>query len=228
MNGKDLILFAKQYIGSKYVLGVLVPKNKADYNGAFDCAEFVAYCIYQVYGFLYGCLNNQTKNLTKADAYTGYFDRDVKALGIEISIDEAARTPGAILLRVASGSSMGHIAISLGNGQTVEAHSTNKGVIISVVTGRRWTKAFLLPTVEYELLSTVITKAPAIVYRLKSPLMKDAFIEKLQKALGIHVDGYFGVNTELAVTKFQKNKGLVVDGEVMPNGETAKALGINL
>lgn len=227
MNGKDIILFAQKYIGFKYVLGVLVPKDKADYNGAFDCAEFVAYCIYQVYSFLYGCENNNTKTLSKADAYTGYFNRDVIALGIEISVEEAARTEGAILLRVANGSSMGHIVFSLGDGRTVEAHSTKRGVIFSVVTGRRWSKGILLPGITYQQKAVVTTKAPAIVYRLKTPLMHDAFVEKLQKALGIHVDGYFGTNTDLAVVKFQSVNGLVVDGEVTPNGETAKALKIN-
>jgi N-acetylmuramoyl-L-alanine amidase len=231
MTGRQLVIFAKLFIGFKYVLGVVVPKDKKDYKGAFDCAEFVAYCIYQVYGFLYGTLTNNLKRAAKEDAYTGYFNRDVLAKGIQISIEEAEYTEGAILLRNAGGTSMGHIAISQGNGLTMEAHSTKKGVIPSVVTGRRWSKGILLPNVIYTPTPEKIkipTKAPAMVYRLKSPLMKDAFIGKLQKALGIHVDEYYGVNTELAVTKFQSANGLVVDGEVMPKGETAKALGIDL
>jgi len=39
-------------------------------------------------------------------------------------------------------------------------------------------------------------------------------VSKVQKALGIRVDGYFGPNTEKAVREFQKKKGLAVDGIV--------------
>ena len=42
-------------------------------------------------------------------------------------------------------------------------------------------------------------------------------VEKLQKALGIKVDGNFGEGTELAVKKYQKKNGLVQDGVVGPD-----------
>ena len=41
-------------------------------------------------------------------------------------------------------------------------------------------------------------------------------VKKLQKALGITVDGKFGESTELAVKKYQKNNGLPQDGVVGP------------
>ena len=47
-------------------------------------------------------------------------------------------------------------------------------------------------------------------------------VEKLQKALGIKVDGKFGEGTELAVKKYQKKNGLTPDGVVGP--ETWKKL----
>ena len=39
-------------------------------------------------------------------------------------------------------------------------------------------------------------------------------VSKVQKALGIKADGYYGPNTEKAVKEFQTKKGLVVDGIV--------------
>jgi peptidoglycan hydrolase-like protein with peptidoglycan-binding domain len=41
-------------------------------------------------------------------------------------------------------------------------------------------------------------------------------VKKLQKALGIKIDGNFGESTELAVKKYQKNNGLTQDGVVGP------------
>lgn len=229
MNGLQIILFARLYIGFKYILGAFVPKNEKNYKGAFDCAEFVAYCIFQVYGFLYGCETSDIKRANKADAYTGYFDRDAIKKGIEIPVDQAARTPGALLLRRPTGAAVGHIVISKGDGKTVEAHSTAKGLIESVVDGRRWSTGILLPGISYTENKPVVTSAPRIVYRLKNPkLMKDAFVMILQNALGIKEDGFYGTKTQAAVVAFQKKSGLIMDGEVMPGGETAKALGIHL
>lgn len=228
MIGRYILAFAKLFIGFKYILGVKVPKNAENYTGAFDCAEFVAYCIYKTFGFLYGC---DTANVLKAattDAYTGFFANDAKKRGIIIPVEQAARTPGALLLRVSSSSNqIGHIVISQGNGKTVEAHSTKYGVIESKVDGRRWDYGILLPGVEYEYCIPVATKAPAKVYRLKNPMMKDGFISKIQKALGVQIDGFYGKDTEAAVVVFQRKSGLIPDGEVMPGGETAKALGID-
>ena len=42
-------------------------------------------------------------------------------------------------------------------------------------------------------------------------------VKKLQKFLGLKVDGKFGESTELAVKKYQKKKGLTQDGVVGPD-----------
>src|SRR5262245_22820946 len=50
-------------------------------------------------------------------------------------------------------------------------------------------------------------------------------VKKVQRALGVEpVDGIFGADTEAAVKRFQRRKGLAVDGVVGP--QTRKALGL--
>lgn len=224
-NLKLVIAFALSYIGSKYVFGVVVPKKQKNYVGAFDCAEFIAYTAGQALDvFDYGVRNG--------DAYTGFFQQDAKDKGVIISVERAARIPGAIVLRYPKPGAIGHIAWSKGDGKTVEAHSTKYGVIESKIDGRRWDVGVLLPGLAYTENLPVKTKAPEIVYRLKSPMMRDPYIKTIQTKLKekgfykIAIDDAFGKGTNDAVVAFQKSKGLIVDGEVMPGGETAKALGI--
>lgn len=233
MNGNAVLLIAKTLMGLPYSFGVVVPKNDKKYRGPFDCAELAAYVIFQAYGQLFGCSTADIKKAATADAYTGYFNRDIVAgLLIEIPVAEAARTPGAFLIRLAVGKSIGHIVVCQGNGLTFEAHSTAKGCIPDKVDGRRWDKAFLIRGVEYQQLEPVKTARPAVVFRLKRPFMKDPFVGKIQQALleaGYDpngVDDIFGEDTQEAVVKFQKANGLTADGEVVPGGPTATALGI--
>lgn len=233
MTGRAILTFAKLYVGLKYILGIVVPKNDKDYKGGFDCAEFVAYCIYQVYGLLFGCDTADPKKAATADAYTGYFNRDVVARKlIEIPVAQGIRTPGAFLLRLAVGKSLGHIVISQGNGKTYEAHSTAEGLDEFPTDGRRFDKAFLIPGVNYRENAPVISSAPAIVFRLKRPFMKDVFINRIQEALkeaGYDpkgTDSIYGEDTQAAVVAYQKAYGLTPDGEIMPGGPTARSLNV--
>lgn len=225
-KGQDVLTIAKEYIGSRYILGSFAPKDEKNYSGSFDCAEFVSYCIFQTFGILYGCSTSDILRADKADAYTGFFDRDATKKGIIITVEQAARTPGAILLRVPTGSAIGHVVFSNGDGKTTEAHSASKGVIQSKVDGRRWSYGILLPEIPYKENKVVKTAAPPVVFRLKKPFMQDEFIGKIQKALKIPVDGVYGPITQAAVVFYQKKAGLIPDGEVMPGGQTAKSLGI--
>lgn len=63
----------------------------------------------------------------------------VAAAGKGMSIDQAIRTRGALLFRM--GSPYNHVAISLGNGSTIEAMGTAYGVCIGTAAGRGWTSA---------------------------------------------------------------------------------------
>jgi hypothetical protein len=145
-----------------------------------------------------------------------------------ISIDDAARTPGAYLLRV--GTRIGHIVISQGNGDTIEAMGRNYGVREGKAGGRRWTMGVLPSGIEYIKGSAVEVQPPGVIFRLTSPRMQGEPILVIQRALlragfnPIDLDGIYGSETANAVMRFQTAKGLVEDSEVGP--QTLLALGV--
>ena len=72
-TGQDCLNLAQTKIGQKYVFGVDVPTNNPNWDGPWDCAEFVTWVVYQVSGKLYGCVDNH--NPANCDAYTGAWAR---------------------------------------------------------------------------------------------------------------------------------------------------------
>jgi len=230
-TGKDIVNVARQHIGEKYIFGAPVPKDNPAWKGPWDCAEFASWCVYQVSQKLYGC-NDDSCSPSGADAYTGYWGRDVGRLGIEISLAQAATIPGALVLRN-PGTKCGHIVISDGNGGTIEAHSTARGVIADTLDNRRWDTGILIPWITYAPSDQVTVVVPSgLIYRVTSPPMESATVLAIQKALVRRrlnpgaLDGKYGPHTAAAVTAFQRAKGLVADGEVGP--QTAQALGVEL
>lgn len=231
-TGEQLLQLARQHLGEKYDLSAKVPKNNANYKGAWTCSEFVSWLVFQVTQTLYGCDDDKGDPAT-ARAYTGYWHRDAQSKGQVISVEQAARTPGAAVLRLPQPPAMGHIVVSDGQGGTVEAHSPIDGVISFMLSARRWDLAILVPGIAYSQGPAVTVSPPSPgIYRLKEPPMtgnKVAEIQEKLKAAGSDPgkpDGEFGPSTHAAVFAFQKSHGLVPDGEVGP--QTAAALGIQL
>lgn len=232
-TGRKILNLAKKRIGDTYSFGVMVPKDNPDWTGPWDCAEFASWCVYQVSGRLYGTNNNDGAPAA-ADAYTGFWKRDAEAMGTIITVDDAARTPGAAVLRIPHhGQRIGHIVFSDGNGGTVEAKSTNEGVVRDTLTHRRWDMGIIVPGISYTVNNEKVDyDEPSIIYRNTVPMMAGAVVKEIQHALndaGVHpgpVDGFFGPMTERAVISFQRQEGLMVDGEVGP--QTAQALGVDL
>jgi cell wall-associated NlpC family hydrolase len=225
----NLMRIARRHIGEEYVLGALAPKGNPDWHGPWDCAEFASWCVYQATGRLFGC-RPRDGDPDRVDAYTGYWGEDAVKLGTVISVGQAAATPGAFLLRL-PGSAIGHVAISAGDGGTVEAHSRVKGVIAGLVDGRRWDIGVLVPGIKVRLRAIPApVVAPGIVLRVTRPRMTGKLVRTVQQALADAgfspgpLDGEYGGQTAAAVRAFQLRKGLAVDGEV--GRLTAKALGI--
>jgi len=231
-TGQQLVDLGKTRIGEPYIFGALAPKDNSNYHGPWDCAEFASWLVFQTSGKLYGCENN-LGNPAKANAFTGFFNRDSQNLGTIISVEKACSTPGAFLFRLAVTILPGHIVVCDGLGGTVEAHSHLDGVIKGHISQRRWDFGILIPWIAYHTLTPVVVTGPStVIYRVKDPLIVSDKVGEIQEALiraGLDpkgVDNIYGQNTAKAVTKFQKKKGLTVDGEVGP--ETAAALGISL
>jgi hypothetical protein len=137
-------------------------------------------------GTLYGCDNDNGVPATASrDAFTGYGERDSRSLGQVITIEEAARTPGAAVLRVPQVGANGHTAITDGVGGTVEAHSPKDGVIQFTLAKRRWDKGILFPGIAYTQGSVVPVSPPKIIYRLATPMMTGDKVREIQQALKV-------------------------------------------
>jgi hypothetical protein len=221
-KGETLVKLARQHVGEKYVLGAFVPKDNPNWRGPWDCAEFASWLTYQVSSQLYGCERDHGDPST-ADAFTGYWERDAKTLGEIVSIETSARTPGATVLRFPQPGATGHIVISKGNGETVEAHSSLDGVVELSLSQRRWDCGILIPWIDYNQSAPVSVEPVAeTIYRLQTPLMHGPdvlHIQQLLKDAGFDpgsIDGEFGPHTHAATVAFQLREGLTPDGEVGP------------
>jgi N-acetylmuramoyl-L-alanine amidase len=231
-TGKDMLDLALTRVGERYV-NVRVPKDDGSWHGPWDCAEFMSWLVYQVSGRLYGCTNNEDAPHI-AEAYTGSWKANSAALGQRIPWQRAAATTGAVLLRYPpQPGTMGHIAVSDGNGGTVEARGRAYGVVRYTANNRDWDTGVLIPWMDYDSPEDgVVVAAPTLLYAAGRANMLSSVTRRIQEALqeaGAEpgaIDGIFGPQTTSAVAAFQALKGLVVDGKV--GRETASALAISL
>jgi len=232
-KGAEILEIAKRHVGQRYE-NIIIDYSDSNWRGSFDCAEYASYCAWRAYGTLYGArlLSGTRPQGKNVEAYTGYWQEDANTKGIVVSEAEALRTPGAFILRYPPApGQMGHIGICLGDGEAIyEAHSANRGIIKGKATDRRWNVGVLLPGVDYG--SGPMASNRLLVYReLIPPAPKDEVVVLIQKALAAFgllavkdATGIFDRLTTHAVGTFQRQRGLVVDGEVGP--ETGAALGL--
>jgi hypothetical protein len=117
--------------GDKYVYGAEASANDDDPD-AFDCSELVEWAAKRAGGYMPDGSANQL-------AY-------VRKKGKTISVDQAIKTRGALLF------APGHVAVSLGNGRTIEGAGRAYGVRQMSATNRstRFTAAGLVPSLRYK------------------------------------------------------------------------------
>lgn len=128
-------------VGDQYIFGAEVDVNDPDPQ-TWDCAELTKWAAHQAGADIPG------------SSFEQYLD--LKAQGLLIPIEEAEHTPGALVFHFSSEPEPGggrpseaHVAISLGDGRTVEAQSEEVGVITDDNIGGRFEYAALLPGVDY-------------------------------------------------------------------------------
>ncbi len=228
-TARNIIRLARQHIGEEYVLGAAVAYDNADHKGPWDCAEFATWAVYQGAGVLLGC---KPKDASSGEAYTGFWANDAAQYNLKISIDEALRTPGAMLFRKPRSNRVGHISISIGDGaNVVEAASRALGVVERAGTGRPWDYGIVIPTqAEIDAGGPRSSTGGMLILRAQDNPRYDARVVALQDALRQHgfdpgaSDGLFGEMTEKAVINYQMFIGVVVDGIV--GRETGTSLGL--
>ncbi len=122
---RDILQKARTRLGDAYVFGALTPVGAPDPR-VFDCSKLASWAVYQAAKLIYGA-DNDAGNPREVYGGTIYWNRDARSHGRIVSLEEAAASPGAAVLRLATASRCGHIVISDGLGGTVEAHSTAAG-----------------------------------------------------------------------------------------------------
>ena len=147
-KAKELIKRADSHRGERYILGARVPLDNPNWKGPWDCAEFISWVVYQATGLMVGCVDNGA-NPALAEPYSGAWARDAARSTRMIGLGQARGTAGAVLVRKPGQNGIGHVALSRGDGTTIEAHSADRGVTNENVDGRRWDLAMLLPLIDY-------------------------------------------------------------------------------
>lgn len=134
-SGTDVVAAAMRYDGAAYVLGA---EHDTDPGfvpaGALDCSELVQAALGDL-------------GVAAPDGHWvqfGWCRRD----GAIVPITHAIDTPGALLF-VYDGSTQGHVAISRGDGTTIEARGAAWGTGVFPTQGRVWTHGALIPGIDY-------------------------------------------------------------------------------
>lgn len=118
------VALALQQAGKSYVYGA-TPSTSEPNPRAFDCSSLVQWAAVRV------GMPNPTRTTDTQEA-------KIRSAGRIISVQQAINTKGALLFQP------GHVAISLGNGKTIEAMNSSQGVRQGNAAGRGFTAGGLL------------------------------------------------------------------------------------
>lgn len=128
----DFVATALAQAGDTYQYGAEASLSDPDPD-AFDCSELVQWACARV-------------GVTFPDGSGNQYAACQRA-GLLISISKAVSTRGALLFEGPGGST--HVAISLGDGRTIEARGRAYGVNVFSAANRPWSGAGLIPGMSY-------------------------------------------------------------------------------
>ena len=115
-TGQQIVDYALQFVGYRYVWGGTSPET------GFDCSGFVQY-VYKQFGY-------QLNRVACDQALNG------------VHVDSKDLQPGDVLCFYSSNNYIGHTAIYIGNNRFVHASTSTTGVIISELNGYYWTRGY--------------------------------------------------------------------------------------
>lgn len=168
--------------GKPYVFGTEVSGDTLDPD-ALDCSELVEWAGHQA-------------GVTIPD---GSFNQylHTKQLGGELTVEEALQTPGALLFKFSSTPTPGggrpsvaHVAISLGDGRTIEARNTRVGTGIMDAGDMEWTHAGVVPEMGTELSGDfgpgIVTEAPQPIQpvQMGADSDEDGLLDAYERMIG--------------------------------------------
>jgi cell wall-associated NlpC family hydrolase len=194
---KDFAAIALTQQGDEYVFGAEAEFDDPDPE-RFDCSELVQWAASRCGVSFVDGAQNQRNACQNADTL--------------IDVSEGIKTLGSLLFRIDEAEGNDHVAISLGNGKTMEARGSAYGVNMFEATGRSWTHAGLIP-------GLTAASMPAEHQHLQ---LGDAGeeVRRIQRRLQRHgfdpgpADGVFGPRTDAAVRAFQTAKGFEPNGVI--------------
>ena len=174
---------AQAQVGDRYVFGA--ETNLDDPNPqAFDCSELTQWAAHQA-------------GVDIPDGAAGQY-RYLQKMGLLVPVEQARNTPGALLFHFASDPvggkgepSVAHVAISTGDGKTIEAANSRVGVINGEV-GNRFNFAAIIPGIS-DGHPLVLTAAPAAAVGVTAAPLNfggpdtdhDGLSDELERRLGL-------------------------------------------
>jgi cell wall-associated NlpC family hydrolase len=203
-NVNDFVAVALTQRGDPYVFGAEASFSNPNPR-AFDCSELVEWAAARCgVRFVDGAQNQR-------DA--------CRHGGTLVTVAVGLNTRGALLFRIDERPGKDHVAISLGDGKTIEAKGKAYGVNVFSSRDRRWTHAGFIPGPDRRGAQPTGRKLLRLGHRGED-------VRWVQRRLQLHgfdpgtADGVFGQRTDKAVPAFQRAKRLEVDGVV---GEITRA-----
>lgn len=133
---QDFVRLCLAQEGKEYRFGAEADPGDPDPR-AFDCSELIQWA----------CDRLGVRPPMPDGAWWQY--RHCARHGLAITVSRALETTGALLFRLKGPEGGNHVAVSLGNGLTIEARSRKLGVGRFSARGRAWTHAALIPGLDY-------------------------------------------------------------------------------
>lgn len=203
----DLVSLLRTQIGDPYIWGREVSPSDPNPYG-FDCSEYVEWGVRRKGGYI-------------PDGSSAQYEY-CRSKGTTCSVTTAINTFGALLHHYPFDGRPGHIAVSLGNGYTLEARGKAYGVgTFAGAASRGFTHGMRVPGFTYGAPLKPPTTAPRWPGRnlTQPPQMKmlasEAPYQKRLATLGLYKgaqDLLYGPGMEAATVALQHRYGLVQDG----------------